>query len=107
VKNAQQAEVIVYASGCSAKKSAVRPSAPNARWMPSPSDWRPGVLSKELADVDRIAHQVATTFASVHYHLHTSNQALDGSSADQSVVNGPNRRKHAPHRLLRTLSGQR
>ena len=94
VKNAQQAEVIVYAIGLLSEEE--RREAKRAkRALDALTEATGGqaYYPKELADVDRIAHQVAHDIRNQYIITYTpSNQALDGSFRQiKVVVNGPNR----------------
>ena len=94
VKNAQQAEVIVYAIGLLSEEE--RREAKRAkRALDALTEATGGEVyyPKELADVDRIAHQVARDIRNQYTITYTpSNQALDGSFRQiKVVVNGPNR----------------
>jgi VWFA-related protein len=94
VKNAQQAEVIVYAIGLLSEEE--RREAKRAkRALDALTEATGGqaYYPKELADVDRIAHQVAHDIRNQYTITYTpSNQALDGSFRQiKVVVNGPNR----------------
>jgi Ca-activated chloride channel homolog len=94
VKNAQQAEVIIYAIGLLSEEE--RREAKRAkRALDALTEATGGqaYYPKELADVDRIAHQVAHDIRNQYTITYTpSNQALDGSFRQiKVVVNGPNR----------------
>jgi Ca-activated chloride channel family protein len=94
VKNAQQAEVIVYAIGLLSEEE--RREAKRAkRALDALTEATGGqaYYPKEMADVDRIAHQVARDIRNQYTITYTpSNQALDGSFRQiKVVVNGPNR----------------
>jgi len=94
VKNAQQAEVIVYAIGLLSEEE--RREAKRAkRALDALTEATGGqaYYPKEMADVDRIAHQVAHDIRNQYTITYTpSNQALDGSFRQiKVVVNGPNR----------------
>jgi len=94
VKNAQQAEVIVYAIGLLSEEE--RREAKRAkRALDALTEATGGqaYYPKELADADRIAHQVAHDIRNQYIITYTpSNQALDGSFRQiKVVVNGPNR----------------
>jgi VWFA-related protein len=94
VKNAQQAEVIIYAIGLLTEEE--RREAKRAkRSLDALTEATGGqaYYPKELADVDRIAHQVARDIRNQYTIAYTpSNQALDGSFRQiKVVVNGPNR----------------
>ena len=94
VKNAQQAGVIMYAIGLLSDEE--RREAKRAkRALDALTEATGGEVyyPKELADVDRIAHQVARDIRNQYTITYTpSNQALDGSFRQiKVVVNGPNR----------------
>jgi len=94
VKNAQQAQVIVYAIGLLSEEE--RREAKRAkRALDALTEATGGqaYYPKELADADRIAHQVAHDIRNQYIITYTpSNQALDGSFRQiKVVVNGPNR----------------
>jgi len=94
VKNAQQAEVIVYAIGLLSEEE--RREAKRAkRALDALTEATGGqaYYPKEMADVDRIAHQVAHDIRNQYTITYTpSNQALDGSFRQiKVVVNAPNR----------------
>ena len=94
VKAAQQSEVIIYAIGLLTEEE--RREAKRAkRALDALTEATGGqaYYPKELADVDRIAHQVAHDIRNQYTLAYTpSNQALDGSFRQIRVVaNGPGR----------------
>ena len=94
VKAAQQSEVILYAIGLLSEEE--RREAKRAkRALDALTEATGGqaYYPKELADVDRIAHQVARDIRNQYTIAYTpSNQALDGSFRQIRVVaNGPGR----------------
>jgi len=94
VKAAQQSEVIIYAIGLLSEEE--RREAKRAkRSLDALTEATGGqaYYPKELADVDRIAHQVAHDIRSQYTLGYTpSNQALDGSFRQiRAVANGPGR----------------
>jgi VWFA-related protein len=94
VKQAQQSEVIIYAIGLLSeeeKREAKR--AKRALDLLTEATGGQAYFPKELADVDRIAHQVAHDIRNQYTITYTpANQALDGSFRQIRVVaNGPGR----------------
>jgi VWFA-related protein len=94
VKLAQQSEVIIYAIGLLSEEE--RREAKRAkRALDALTEATGGqaYYPKELADVDRIAHQVAHDIRNQYTITYTpSNQALDGSFRQIRVTaNGPGR----------------
>jgi len=102
VKDAQQSEVIIYAIGLLSEEE--RREAKRAkRALDALTEATGGqaYYPKELADVDRIAHQVAHDIRSQYTLAYTPlNQALDGSFRQIRVVaSGPG------HPVVRTRTG--
>jgi len=102
VKTAQQAEVIIYSIGLLSEEE--RREAKRAkRALDALTEATGGqaYYPKELADVDRIAHQVAHDIRNQYTLAYTpSNQALDGTFRQIRVVaNGPG------HPVVRTRTG--
>ena len=102
VKQAQQSEVIVYTIGLLSeeeKREAKR--AKRALDLLTEATGGQAYYPKELADVERIAHQVAHDIRNQYTITYTpANQALDGSFRQIKVVaNGPG------HPVARTRTG--
>jgi Ca-activated chloride channel family protein len=94
VRAAQQSEIIIYAIGLLSDEE--RREAKRAkRALDALTEATGGQVyyPKELADVDRIAHQVAHDIRNQYTLAYTpTNQALDGSFRQIRVVaNGPGR----------------
>ena len=102
VKKAQQSEVLVYSIGLLSeeeKREAKR--AKRALDLLTEATGGQAYYPKELADVERIAHQVAHDIRNQYTITYTpANQALDGSFRQIKVVaNGPG------HLVARTRTG--
>jgi len=102
VKTAQQSEVIIYAIGLlNEEERREAKQAKRALDLLTTATGGQSYYPKELADVERIAHQVAHDIRNQYTITYTpSNQALDGSYRQIKVTaNGPG------HPVARTRTG--